>query len=149
MTNIESNKQKRKKLVFPNKPNLIVATVIISESEIKKVLPTYDSSLEESSPTTFKLMMYKLGADITKNYERQDFIQHRNRFNEVVTCSRWVFQERLDEQWIKSGHASREAIHKAGGSKLIEQLYREKGLTEDIQQALEARDRYYEEKEDA
>lgn len=138
---------RRKRLVFPNKPNLIVATVIISESEIKKVMPDYNSKFEEDHPAKFKLMMYSLGADITKNYDRQDFIQHRNRFNEVVTCSRWVFQERLDEQWIKSGYASREAIHKAGGSKLIEQLYREKGLTEDIQQALESRDRYYEAQE--
>ena len=134
------NLKYKKKLVFPPKPNLIVAKVIVSESELVKVLPNYDSSFEEKYPTKFKLMMYELGCDISKPYERQDFITHRNRFNEVVLCSRCVFQERLDEEWINSGYASKEAIHKVSGSKLIEQLYREKGLTEDIQQALEDRD---------
>lgn len=140
---------RKRKMVFPPRPNLIVAHVIISESEIVKVLPDYKANLEYDEPAKFKLMMYQLGADVSKPYERQDCIQHRNRFNEIVICSRWVFESRLDEEWINSGYASKEAKDKVSGSKLIEQIYREKGLTEDIQQSLASRDRYYEQKETA
>jgi hypothetical protein len=131
-----------KKLTFPARPNSIVAICIISESEIIKVLPEYTHEFEDKHPAKFKILMYGLGADVTKPYFRQDFIQHRNRFNEVVTCSRWVFNERLDEQWIHSGYASQEAIDKASGSRLVEDTYRARWLTEDAQAALESRDRY-------
>jgi hypothetical protein len=80
--------------------------------------------------------------DIDKPVLRQDGLQHRNRLNEVVVCSRWVGEERLDEAWLYSGYASREAIDKASGSKILEDLYRSRYLTQDAQDSLEARDRY-------
>lgn len=120
----------------------IVALCIISESEIAKVLKDYDSSIEDTQSTKFKLMLHSLGMDISKPYQRQDGLQHRNRFNEIVVCSRWVGDERTDEQWIKSGYASRSAIDKASGSKLTEDLYRARYETEDAQAMLEARDKY-------
>jgi len=121
-------------------PNLIVAQLEISESEIIKVLPDYDSNMETINPTKFKLMLYNLGMDISQHYERQDFIQHRNRFNEIVVCSRWVGQERLDNQWINSGYASRAAIDKSSGCKLLEDSYRMRSETEDVQDKLNNRD---------
>lgn len=123
-----------------NQPNLIVAQLEISESEIIKVMPEYSSSMEADNPTKFKLMLYGLGMDISESYERQDAIQHRNRFGEVVTCSRWVGKERLDDKWIKSGYASKAAIDKSSGCRLLEDSYRSRQLTEDIQARLEERD---------
>jgi hypothetical protein len=137
-----------KKMVFPPRPSSIVALCIISESEIIKVMPNY--SCEFETDEKFNAMLNSLGMDTDRPFFRQDGLQHRNRLNEVVVCSRWVGEERLDEQWLLSGYASKEAIDKASGSKILEDLYRSRNLTEDAQASLEARDRYneYNEKEE-
>ena len=122
------------------RPSAIVADIIISESEIAKVMPEYSYQLEEKEPEKFKEIMYSLGMDVNQVYIRQDAIQHRNRFNEVVVCSRWVGRERIDSDWLTSGYASKQAIDKASGSKILESLYREKCLTEDAQRVLEEKD---------
>lgn len=122
------------------RPSAIVADIIISESEIAKVMPEYSYELEEKEPEKFKEIMYSLGMDVNQIYLRQDAIQHRNRFNEVVVCSRWVGRERIDNDWLTSGYASKQAIDKASGSKILESLYREKCLTEDAQRVLEEKD---------
>lgn len=123
------------------RPNAIVAMCIVSESEIVKVLPNYSSDFEYRQ-TEFRDLLHSLGMDVEKPYQRQDGLQHRNRFNEVVVCSRWVGNSRLDSEWLKSGYASREAIDKASGSKLTEDIYRARYETEDAQALLESRDRY-------
>jgi hypothetical protein len=125
----------------PLRPSAIVALCIISESEISKILPDYSFQFEEETEM-FTELLFKLGMDINKPYQRQDGLQHRNRLNEIVVCSRWVGQERIDRNWIEGGYASREAIDKASGSKILEDLYRSKYLTEDTQALLEARDKY-------
>ena len=125
------------------RPNAIVALCIVSESEIIKVLPNYSSEFE-SKEDEFKEFLYSLGLDVDKPYLRQDALQHRNRLNEIVVCSRWVGSERLDEAWVKSGYASRAAIDKASGSRLTEDIYRARYETEDAQALLESRDKYYE-----
>lgn len=130
-----------KKLKFPPRPSAIVALCIVSESEIVKVMPNYSSDFENDT-SAFNKFLYSLGMDIDKPMLRQDGLQHRNRLNEVVVCSRWVGEERLDEAWLYSGYASREAIDKASGSKILEDLYRSRYLTQDAQDSLEARDRY-------
>lgn len=38
------------------------------------------------------------------------FIQHRNLQNKIVSCYRFEGQERLDQEWIKSGSATLDAI---------------------------------------
>lgn len=123
------------------RPNAIVALCIISESEIVKVMPNYSSEFEDRDEE-FKDFLYSLGMNVYRPYQRQDALQHRNRFNQIVTCSRWVGEERLDEAWIKSGYASRSAIDKASGSKLTEDIYRARYETEDAQALLESRDKY-------
>lgn len=130
-----------KKLKFPPRPSAIVALCIVSESEIVKVMPNYSSEFENDT-LAFNKFLYSLGMDIEKPVLRQDALQHRNRLNEVVVCSRWVGEERLDEAWLYSGYASREAVDKASGSKILEDLYRSRNLTQDAQDSLEARDRY-------
>ena len=57
-----------------------------------------------------------------KPIEKQEGLTHRNRLNEVVTCSRWVANERTDSEWIKTGYASREAKNLSSGSKLVRDL---------------------------
>lgn len=123
------------------RPNAIVALCIISESEIVKVIPNYSSEFEYRDEE-FKDFLYSLGMNVDRPYQRQDGLQHRNRFNEIVVCSRWVGEERLDNAWIKSGYASRPAIDKASGSKLTEDIYRARYETEDAQALLESRDKY-------
>lgn len=130
-----------KKLTFPPRPNAIVALCIVSESEIVKVMPNYSAEFENEE-IKFKSFLYSLGMDTDKPFERQDGLQHRNRFNEIVVCSRWVGSERTDEAWIYSGYASKAAIDKASGSKLTEDVYRSRYETEDAQAMLEARDKY-------
>lgn len=125
----------------PTRPNAIVALCIISESEIAKVMPNYTSKFEDRDEE-FKEFLYSLGMNVNRPYQRQDGLQHRNRFNETVVCSRWVGEERLDEAWVNSGYASRAAIDKASGSKLTEDIYRARYETEDAQQMLESRDKY-------
>ena len=75
-------------------------------------------------------------------FEIQPNIQHRNRFNEVVICDRFVGNERIDPNWINSGYASKEAKDKASSNKILDDIYRSKLLTEDIQLSLEERDKY-------
>ena len=128
------------RLQIKQKPrsNLIAAVCIISESEIVKVMPDYNKSFSERED--FKQFLFGLGIDTNKPVVRQDGIQHRNRFGEIVICSRWVGNERIDDEWINSGYASKEAIDKRCGSKILEDVYRAKALTEDMQRHLEARD---------
>lgn len=125
-----------------SRESMIVATVIVSESEIKKVMPEFHKGLQRSDPYAFGNIMYMLGVDINKGVVHQEGLKHRNRLNEVVTCSRWVGQERQDDEWISSGYASREAIDKHSGNRILEDIYRAKMLTTDTQATLEERDKY-------
>ena len=134
LTRFQQHKEKR--------ASMIVAQVIISESELAEVIPTYNSAFEYAKPEEFKLILKQLGMDIDQKYERQDGVRHRNRLNQIVFCSRWVGQELQTANWINSGYASREAIDKYSGSKILEDLYRERSATIDTQEYLESRDKH-------
>lgn len=120
----------------------IVALCIVSESELAQAYPNYSSEWETTRSEEFLNILYALGIDTSLRYERQDGLWHRNRLNKVVLCSRFVGHERQDSEWIMSGYASQEAKDKASGSRLLEDIYRAKRLTEDTQAALEAREKY-------
>jgi hypothetical protein len=104
----------------------IIALSYISESEIKKVEPDFNASKGDPA---LESRLYDLGLDFARGYEEQSTI-HRNRFNEVVECKRWVGNERTDKTWVTSGYASIEAIDKASGNRLITDLYHQKGMVE-------------------
>ena len=123
--------------------NAISAVCIVSESEIQHIDPGFRFSNIESDQERLKGILFSLGMDTSKNFIKQPNIQHRNRLNKVVTCDRYVGNERLDRVWIDSGYASREAKDKASGSRMLEDIYRARDLTEDRQLKLEDRDRYY------
>ncbi len=54
----------------------------------------------------------------------------------------WFGSERLCEEWLNSGYASKEAKDKAKGSRLLDELYRSRGLTEDVLAAAEEKDKW-------
>ena len=105
----------------------ITALVFVSASELAKVIPDFDYSMLEDNKK-LNDVLFSLGMDVLKPIEYQETIQHRNRFGEIVICDRWVGDERIDEDWIKSGYASQEAIDKSKGNNLLNDLYRMKGL---------------------
>lgn len=106
----------------------IIALREVSLSELYKVDTKYTEKYAQENPDTFKWLLFDLGIDINQHYEHQ-FNTHRNRFNEVYTGSRWVGLERSDKQWCESGHASQAVLDKVKGSKLLTDLYAQKGLT--------------------
>ena len=107
---------------------MITAICIISASEIAKVMPEFTYQWVEENPHAFQDLLHGLGMDITTRFETQSDIQHKNRFGEVVICDRYVGVERCDSAWVKSGYASQEAIDKSKGNKLLDDLYRKKGM---------------------
>lgn len=123
----------------PKKESAIVATVIVSESELRKV---YNLSEPVSEDSFFVKILFDMGMDTNRTVTRQDGLWHRNRLNEVVLCSRWIGEERQDSEWITSGYASQEAKDKAKCNRMLDDLYRTRNLTKDTQAVLEERDRY-------
>lgn len=122
--------------------SVIMSVLHISESEIAALYPDYSYSWLENDIEKLKGILFDLGADVNQHWEYQEPTQHRNRLNKVVTCGRYFCQERLDDEYIKSGFASQAAKDKAKNSRLLDDLYKQKALTIDTQMALEARDKY-------
>lgn len=58
---------------------------------------------------------YVHGLDIDKGYSVKKCL-HRNLYKEIVYCEYLVANERLDEEWIKSGCATIEAVMAASGN---------------------------------
>lgn len=108
----------------------IAAVRIISESEIATVMKDFNAQWAAENPIQFNKILKDLGFDTNFEIEVQEGLTHRNSFGAVITCTRWVGSERTDPEWLNSGHASQEAKDKANGSKLLEDLYRQRGMTE-------------------
>ncbi len=108
----------------------IAAACVISLSEIQKVRPDIDEEYIKNNRSVFNLMLYNLGIDNREYPAEEQLVQHRNRFNEIVYCLRWSGMERTDNEWLNSGYASPEALDKAEDNKLLNDLYRKKGLIE-------------------
>lgn len=119
----------------------IYAASYVSESELKMIDSKYQASWEFDYPETFKSMLWSLGMDSRYDYIRTDAIQHRNKMNQLVICSRWVGNERTDDEWLKSGYASQEAIDKGRNNPLLDSLYKERAFTVETQRYLEEKDR--------
>ena len=120
----------------------IAAVVNISEADVSYIYPEYTSELEQSNPELLKSLLWQLGLDVNQLYIFQQVTQHRNMLGKIVTCHRWFGSSRLDEEWMNSGYASKEAKDKLKGSRLLDELYRSRGLTEDILAAAEEKDRW-------
>ena len=107
----------------------IVALCIVSSSELWTVDNKYTEEYLEQNPEELQTILNSLGMNIRSPIEVQE-LTHRNRFNNIVTCKRWVGNERVDKEWINSGYASQEAKDKATGSKMLADLYRLRGCVE-------------------
>jgi len=118
---------KEQKPQAPKTCSKITALIYVSASELAKVIPNFTYDMLEGK--ALNDILYSLGADTNLHIEHQECLQHRNRFGEVVVCDRWIANERTDAEWITSGYASREAIDKSLGNKLLDDLYRMRGLT--------------------
>lgn len=105
----------------------IPAIIQISLSEIQKVKPHVTKEWIESNQGEFMQMLHSLGADITYNVT-EEYNQHRNRFEEVVTTYRWVCEERRDDSWLTSGYASEAAIDRGLDNQLLNDCYRLRGI---------------------
>lgn len=108
----------------------IIALRYISLSEINLFRPEVNKKWSEKNKEEFKSILYELGLDTNVPWDYQEDIQHRNYFGEIVTCDRVVGNERTDSGWVYSGLASREAVDKSKGSKLLVDIYRMKGLVD-------------------
>ena len=75
-------------------------------------------------------MLYDLGADVYQYPIEVQDVTHRNKFGNIITCKRWVCNERVDLSWISSGYCSVEARDKSLNNKILNDLYRFKGLVE-------------------
>lgn len=53
-------------------------------------------------------ILFENGLDVEEHYTLE-FSQHRNLQGQIVSCERYVGEERQDTQWLKSGAASWEA----------------------------------------
>ena len=107
---------------------MITAILIVSASEIAKVLPDFTYAWTEANPHKFQDLLFEIGMDINHKFEVQECVQHKNRFGEVVICDRYVGVERTDKAWVESGYASVEAQDRSRNNKLLNDLYRMKGM---------------------
>lgn len=105
----------------------IPAIIQISLSEIQKVKPEVTKEWIESNQGEFMQMLHSLGADVTYKVT-EEYNQHRNRFEEVVTTYRWVCEERRDDSWLTSGYASEAAIDRGLDNQLLNDCYRLRGI---------------------
>ena len=124
--------------------SMISDVMHVSESEIAMIYPQYDVSWLVDRIDDLKSVLFDLGLDSNQNFTLQEVTQHRNRLGQVVTCGRFEGVERSDTGWLKSGYASQAARDKSKNSKLLDDLYRERGLTQDMQDAMERKDKYKE-----
>lgn len=108
----------------------IVALCIVSASEIALAMPSFTYDWANENKEEFNDILHNFGMDMKLPIELQSEVQHINRMKKVIICDRWVGYERTDFEWIHSGYASREAKDKASGSKLLEDIYRARGLAE-------------------
>lgn len=84
----------------------------ISESDLQ-VFKEYDYTVASRNK-----LLYKLGVDTSMSVEVVE-CQHRNLQNKVVDGKLFMCFERLDREWVKSGHASTEAFLAYGGDETI------------------------------
>lgn len=125
--------------------SLIAIPLHVSESEIAFLFPDYDFSWLSLQKNRLKKVLFDLGMNTENYFVFQEVTQHRNRMNNVTTCGRYFGEERTDNDWLNSGKASQAAKDKVKNSIFLDDLYRRKGLTIDVQKALEEKDKYFQE----
>lgn len=110
----------------------IAAVSYISLSEIQTVANWVTDEFVEENPDVIKQMLYDLGMDVFEYPFEVQEVTHRNRFGNIITCKRFVGNERIDKEWIESDYCSVEARDKSLNNKILTDLYRAKGMVESV-----------------
>lgn len=110
----------------------IAAVSYISLSEIQTVANWVTDEFVEENPDVIKKMLYDLGMDVFEYPFEVQEVTHRNRFGNIITCKRFVGNERIDKEWVQSGYASYEAIAKSADNKILTDLFRMRGMVESV-----------------
>lgn len=79
---------------------------VISESELKRKFENWDTEKVLSNPILFNQVLWYMGLDTRHAVETQEGLTHRNKYDEVVNCIRWVGVERTDRDWLNNPHSS-------------------------------------------
>ena len=108
----------------------ITALTIISVSELAVVNPDITYDWIENNNHKFLDMLHELGMNTKQPIEKQENVLHKNRFDKIVQCDRYVGNSRTDLEWISSGYATQEAIDKSRSSTMLTDLYRLRGMVE-------------------
>lgn len=130
--------------------SMISTDFIVSETEVAMVYPEYTSDWLVENIDDLKTVLWDLGMDtVNENFTLSEVVQHRNRLGKIVTSGRYIGIQRSDDEWLRSGYATQEAIDKARNSPMTDDLYRSRGLTTDMQTAMEKKDSYRELEDEA
>lgn len=108
----------------------IAAVCYISLSEIQTVANWVTEEFIEDNPDVFQKMLFDLGMDVHQYPIDMQEVTHRNRFGNIITCKRWVGNERVDPDWVDSPYSSVEARDKSLNNKILTDLYKCKGMVE-------------------
>lgn len=108
----------------------IAAISYVSLSEIQTVANWVTEEFIEENPDIFKKMLFDLGMDVYNYPWEVQNVTHRNRFGNIISCPRYVGNERVDIDWVNSPYSSVEARDKSLNNKILNDLYRFKGLVE-------------------
>lgn len=93
----------------------------LSEADLRK-LDGWEDNLPVSSPEKFKEILFQHGADISQEIEEEINIHRMRTSNLVHEGKRWVFVERQDNEWLKSGKASLEAWMSAADKETMKDM---------------------------
>lgn len=93
----------------------------MSEADLQK-LDFWNDNLPQTNPSLFKDILYKHGADTTKQIECVEDTHRMRTSNKTHTGKRWVFIERTDSAWLKSGVATIEAYLAASDSETMKDM---------------------------
>lgn len=75
----------------------------------------FKSAKETNNKAEFERILFENGADITKSYKIEQCLHRPRTSNIAYEGLRVVFQERLDQDWIKGKGASLDAIVESHG----------------------------------
>lgn len=108
----------------------IAAISYVSLSEIQTVANWVTEEFIEENPDIFKKMLFDLGMDVYNYPWEVQNVTHRNRFGNIITCLRYVGNERVDPEWVNSPYSSVEARDKSLNNSILTDIYRSKGMVE-------------------
>lgn len=73
------------------------------------LIDSFKKAFGEEDKQTIEKILYENGMDVTEPYTLE-FSKHRNLRGNIVSCERYVGEERRDKNWLNSGAASWESV---------------------------------------